>query len=153
MEHAQHIIDSTREIFSSMIMLDVTAGEPYERKPGTLDNSLSGIIGLAGKFKGMLAIHLPNQTAMAITTAFLGMDVEEINEDVCDAIGELANMVAGDLKTALDPKGSDIQLSIPSAIYGEEYTIDCLTDATNITVPFEIEGGSFLVELQIRADS
>ncbi len=152
MDRAQHIIESTQDIFSSMIMLDVSAGEPYSRHKTVLENSISGIIGLAGTRKGLLAIHLPKKSALAVTTAFLGMDVDEINEDVRDAIGELANMIGGSIKSALDPKGSNIQLSMPSSVFGEEYTIDCLADAEEITVPFSFDGNSFLVELQIAAE-
>ncbi len=132
-----------------MVMLDVSSGEPFKRDDSKLINSISGIIGLAGAVKGMLAIHLPNEAAMAVTTAFLGMDVEEIDEDVCDAIGELANMLGGSMKSILDPSGSEIQLSMPSAIHGEEYAVDCLTDSESVTVPFEFNGQTFMVELQL----
>ena len=153
MEYAHDIIDSTRDIFSSMIMLDVAPGEPFKRSDEKLFNSITGIIGLAGNTKGMLAIHMTNQAALAVTTAFLGMDVEEIDEDVRDAIGELANMLAGSIKSILDPGGSDIKLSMPSAIYGEDYTIDCLADAQSVTVPFTFDGYGFMVELQLRKDN
>ena len=149
MDHAQQLTEATQEIFSSMIMLEVTPGEPFHRNKAMIQDSISGIIGLAGNIKGLLAIHLSRKAALAVTTAFLGMDVEEIDEDVCDAIGELANMLGGSVKTALDPKGSEIKLSMPSAVYGEEYCIDCIADADEITVPFEFEGNTFMVELQI----
>lgn len=150
MEHAQHIIESTQEIFSSMIMLDIAPGEPFKRNDDCLRNSISGIIGLAGTTKGLLAIHLSNDAALAVTTAFLGMDVDQINEDVRDAVGELANMLGGSLKAVLDPNGSDIQLSMPSAIHGEEYSVDCLANASTVSVPFKVEDHRFTVELQIR---
>lgn len=150
MEYAQNIIESTQEIFSSMIMIEVTPGEPFSRKDEALRDSISGIIGLAGETKGMLAIHLSNDAALAVTTAFLGMEVEEIDEDVRDAVGELANMLGGSLKSVLDPSGSSIQLSMPSAVHGEEYSVDCLANARTITVPFNFDGHSFMVELQIR---
>jgi len=148
-KYAQDICDSTQEIFSSMIMLDVSPGEPFKRDANKLEHSISGIIGLAGTVKGMLAIHLPNEAALAVTTAFLGMDVEEIDEDVCDAIGELANMLGGSIKSVIDPTGSDVQLSIPSAIHGEEYAVDCLAESESVTVPFSFNGQTFMVELQI----
>jgi len=148
-KYAQDIAAATQEIFSSMVMLDVTPGEPFERADSNLVDSVSGIIGLAGTIKGMLAIHLPDKAALAITTAFLGMDVEEIDEDVCDAVGELANMLGGSMKTILDPGGSNVQLSVPSAIHGEEYAVDCLADAELVTVPFAFNGETFMVELQI----
>lgn len=153
MDHAQHITEATQEIFSSMIMLDVTPGEPFKRKDDILTDSISGIIGLAGATKGLLAIHLPEKAALAVTTAFLGMDVEKIDEDVRDAVGELANMLGGSLKSVLDPSGSDIQLSMPSAIHGDEYSVDCLAGAQTVTVPFHFEDHSFAVELQLRQDN
>lgn len=153
MKYAQDISDSTQEIFSSMVMLDVSPGEPFKRTNSTLENSISGIIGLAGSVKGILAIHLPDKAALAITTAFLGVDVEEIDEDVCDAVGELANMLGGSIKTIIDPGGSEVQLSMPSAIHGEEYAVDCLADAEAVTVPFAFNGQTFMVELQISQGS
>jgi len=151
-DHSQHIIESTREIFSSMIMLEVAPGEPYVNKKSVQINSISGIIGMAGSIKALLAIHLPTETALAVTTAFLGMEVEEVDDDVRDAIGELANMLGGSVKTALDPKGSDIQLSMPTSVSGEEYSIDTIADAEEIMVPFEFAGKTFSVELQIAPD-
>jgi len=152
-EYAQQIIAATEEIFSSMIMLDVVAGEPCKRSNETLKSSVSGIIGLTGSSKALLGIHLPNSLAISVTTAFLGMTVEEVDEDVRDAIGELANMLGGSLKTALDPSGSNIQLSMPSVIYGEEYAIDSLANAITVAVPFDLDGKTFMVELQLRKDS
>jgi chemotaxis protein CheX len=136
-----------------MIMLEVTPGDPYKRMDLSLKNSISGIIGMAGSIKGLLAIHLPNQTALEVTTAFLGMDVENIDDDVRDAIGELANMLGGSLKSALDPKGSDIKLSMPSTICGEEYSIESISNADVVTVPFELEGNTFLIEFQSGPNS
>lgn len=152
MEYAQHIIESTQEIFSSMIMLEATPGQPFKRDKSVLTDSISGILGMTGSIKGMLAIHLPNETALAVTTAFLGMDVVEIDEDVRDAVGELANMLGGSIKNILDPAGSDIKLSMPTAIYGQEYSIDCIAEAEGATVPFALQGKTFLVELQIRRE-
>ncbi len=153
MKYAQDIADATQEIFSSMVMLEVTPGEPFKRADSKLSSSISGIIGLAGTIKGILAIHLPNAAALAITTAFLGMDVEEIDEDVCDAVGELANMLGGSIKAILDPSGSEIQISMPSAVHGEEYAVDCLADAEAVAIPFTFNGQTFIVELQISEGS
>lgn len=151
MKYVQDISACTQEIFSTMIMLEVTQGEAFRRTDSNLKNSVSGIVGLAGETKGMLSIHLPEKAALAVTTAFLGMEVEEVDEDVCDAIGELANMLGGSLKAAIDPGGSKVQLSMPSTIHGEEYTIDCLADAELISVPFKFAEHEFLVELQVSS--
>jgi chemotaxis protein CheX len=108
------------------------------------------MIGLAGTHKGVLAIHIPNHVAIAITSSFLGMDVDEINDDVRDAVGELANMLGGNVKTILSQNGRDIDLSLPSTIAGHEYGFKATTDVDLVILPFQTEQGRFLVELQLE---
>jgi chemotaxis protein CheX len=144
------ITDATTEIFETMIMLDISAGDPLKDKINNFKCSVSGVIGLAGSCKGMLAIHLPDKVAMAITGSFLGMDVTEVDDDVTDAIGELANMVAGNIKMILDEAGNNVTVSIPSCVHGDEYTMDTVSDSERVVIPFDIESGQFLVELQIK---
>ena len=149
MDLQQNIIDATKEIFETMVMLDVSPGSPLDEKVTSFKNSVSGMVGLAGVSKGMISIHTPDSVAMAITSSFLGMETTEINDDVKDAIGELANMLAGNIKMVLCGNGKDITLSIPSAVHGEEYTVNCLADSDWVTIPFSSPAGDFLVELQI----
>jgi chemotaxis protein CheX len=110
------------------------------------------MIGLAGTFKGMMAIHLPVDLAKAITGNFLGIEVEEIDEDVQDAIGELANMLGGNLKGILSESGKDIQLSLPSTIFGDEYRFQSHDKGESYILPFVAEGVQFMVELRLQRE-
>jgi chemotaxis protein CheX len=133
-----------------MIMMEIEVSSEEPGGDRALKDSISGIIGLAGKRKGVLAIHLPKEVAMAITGSFLGMDVTEINEDVEDAVGELANMLGGNIKTILSERGRDIELSMPSTISGQHYDFQSTKDAERIAIPFICEAGKFCVDLQLE---
>lgn len=150
MELDAKIIESAKEIFSTMIMMEISVADGTNGKSHSLENSISGIIGLAGMRKGVLAIHLPNAVALAITGSFLGMEVNEINEDVEDAVGELANMLGGNIKTILSEKGRDIELSMPSTICGRQYDFQSTKEAERYLIPFICEAGRFSVELQLE---
>lgn len=151
MDLTQSITQATQEIFETMLGMEVTAHPPLETRVTSFQHSISGLIGLAGPYKGMLAIHIPEPVAKTITSNFLCMEIEEINDDVKDALGELANMLAGNIKTSLGDEGSDIKLSIPSAVCGEEYTIDSFAEGGDrAVIPFSVEGGEFLVECQLQ---
>lgn len=144
------IIESTIEIFTGMVMMEISvAGEPLA-KLGPLKNSITGMVGLAGVQKGVLAVHFPKQLALDVTGSFLGMDVEEINADVQDAIGEIANMLGGNLKTILSDRGKDIQLSLPSTIYGEEYAFSSQAEVDQVILPFQAPSGLFYVEIELE---
>lgn len=144
------ISQATQEIFQTMLMMEASPGEALTERSNCFENSVTAIVGMAGLNKGMLAIHIPEPTALVITSSFLMMEVTEVDDDVKDAIGELANMVAGSIKSDLTEQGQEFKLSIPSVICGAEYEIDCLTDSEGVCMPFSIEGGSFLVEFHLQ---
>jgi chemotaxis protein CheX len=144
------IIESTHEIFSSMVMMEVSVNGDITDSMAPLTSSITGVIGLAGTHKGVLAIHFPKSVAMAITGGFLGMDVEEMNEDVEDAVGELANMLGGNVKAILSDNGRDIELSLPSVISGESYDFQPTRDVDRVVIPFLCDAGEFIVELELE---
>jgi chemotaxis protein CheX len=150
LELREQIIESVKEIFSTMVMMDVAAGEGISMGKGPLTESISGIIGLAGTHKGVLAIHLPYRVAMAITGSFLGMEVDEINADVEDAVGELANMLGGNVKSILSENGRDINLSMPTTIAGKEYDFQPTKDAESLVIPCRCAAGDFVIEMQLE---
>lgn len=150
MDLAKCISDATQEIFQSMLMAEARPSTPLSTRSNVFKDSVSGLVGLAGNYRGMLAIHVPNSVAMSITSKFLFMDVEEINDDVKDAIGELANMLAGSVKSMLTETGTGLKLAIPSAISGTEYEVECLADSKGAIVPFNIDEGEFLVECYLQ---
>lgn len=150
MDISGKIIDATNEIFSSMVMMEVSVKGDVQSTLAPLENSITGVIGLAGTHKGVLAMHFPNPVAMAITGSFLGMDVDEINEDVEDAVGELANMLGGSVKSILSAKGRDIDLSLPSVISGANYDFQPTREIERVVIPFQCDAGDFMVELELE---
>ena len=149
MEIQDKMIDATKEIFSTMVMMDISL-EKVMDDHGKLTDTITAMIGLAGTHKGVLAVHFPYTVAMAITSSFLMMDVEEMNDDVHDAMGEIANMLGGNIKTILSAKGRDIDLSMPSTISGSEYSFQSDSDIEKVIVRFGTEKGSFMVELDLE---
>lgn len=144
------VIEAAQEIFSTMVMMEVSAVEGTPDGLSSFQDSISGVIGLTGTHKGVLAIHLPHVVAMAITGSFLGMDVDSINEDVEDAVGELANMMGGNVKSILSEKGRDIELSMPTTIQGKRYEFEPTREVERLVIPFTSENGDFSIELQLE---
>jgi len=149
-EISEKIIESAKEIFSTMVMMEIFVNGDQMKKSVPLTESISGVIGLAGTHKGVLTIHIPNKVAMTITSSFLGMTVGEINEDVEDAVGELANMLGGNVKSMLSANGRDIDLSLPSTITGQQYDFQSTKDAERIIIPFRCDAGEFTIDLQLE---
>lgn len=152
-ELQQIIIEATKDVFDTMIMMALSPDPPLVEKVHPFCCNVSGMLGFSGDLKGMLTIHCPEEVAKEITSSFLGMEVSTIDDDVKDAIGELANMLMGGVKQALAVKAKDIKLSIPTVIAGRSYNINCLSDANWVIIPFTVSQGKFMVELKFKSNS
>jgi len=147
-EFAKKIVKTTEEIFSTMIFMEVSADAPLEQGKQALGCHVSAMIGLTGSFSAMLGIHCPETVGLAISGAMLGMEIEEVDADVKDALGEIANMVAGGLKEKFAAENIGLELAIPTAISGKSYTIASSARSHRVIIPFSIEQGQFFIEMK-----
>ena len=136
-------------VFSTMVMLEIEDHYPLLEPVVTFRDTLTSMVGLAGSHSGILAIHCPKKLALKITSNMLGMEVEDIDDDVNDAMGEIANMIGGDVKHIFSPGGADINLSIPTVIYGTEYVMESMSNTQSLVIPFDCEGERFLLSFTI----
>jgi len=144
----KYITESVLEVFATMIFIEITPGAPLTGRDDTIDSNLTSMIGLAGDLRGVLAVHCPEEAAKGITGAMLGMDLDKVDEDVKDAIGEITNMVAGGLKTALLSEGTEIELAIPTTAVGKSIRTSGFTGASRFIIPFTTPVGNFGIELR-----
>jgi chemotaxis protein CheX len=151
-ELAQSITTSVKQIFSTMIFMDDIVEEEFSDEADTRFNcSISALVGLGGSCPGMVGVHIPEDFAKEVTAAMLGMEPDEVegDSDIHDAVGEVANMLAGEMKMVLSNKGADVCISTPTIISGKEYVIDVLADNGAISVPFTRGVHRFLGTLQL----
>jgi chemotaxis protein CheX len=151
-EMAAHVINATKEVFSTMVMMDVEDCFPLAEPVTRFQCSITGMVGLVGTYSGVLSIHCPQTLALKITANMLGIEVEEADEDINDALGEIANMLGGHIKMVLSKGGMDINLSIPTVIAGEEYTINSMAESDCVVVPFDTGEQKFLVSLKLKKE-
>ena len=83
-------------------------------------------IHFAGEIVGMMSLHVTWEFGRIISAAMLGMEEEKItgNEEIKDVVGEIANIVAGNLKTDFMDAGLSLVLSTPSITRGNDFKID-----------------------------
>ncbi len=148
LEFAQIITTAAEEIFATMIFLDLTAGTPLTEGKDDLGCYVTAMIGLSGDFNAMLGVHCPARVGMAIGGAMLGMDLDEVDADTKDALGEITNMLAGGLKEAFAEKEVGLHLAIPTTISGNSYKLSAPSGSNRILIPFDIDAGRFYVDLK-----
>jgi chemotaxis protein CheX len=67
---------------------------------------------------------------------------------VSDAIGEIANIIAGNAKQHLTQ--FNLSISLPKVIMGKDHTIASQRGVPTIVVPFESPLGNFAMEVSLK---
>lgn len=144
-EYLNPFITSIISLFDTMLDVKIARGTPFINVNPLPEHEVSGIIALTGKAKGAAVVSLGTETAIRCTERLLGERPSEINSDVIDAVGELANIVAGGAKAQLQQL--DMSLGLPSVITGKDHAIGFPSDLTPVCIPFECDWGP--VSLQV----
>jgi chemotaxis protein CheX len=145
------LIKDVQDVFITMVGVEDLLHLPLQIDATThFKECLTAMVGLAGTYNGLVSVHIPWPLAISFTSSMLGMEVTEIDDDVNDAMGEIANMVAGSFKQHLPRGGSDIQLSTPSVVNGADYNVSSGNDLENITIKFAADEEWFMVSLSIE---
>ena len=140
---------ATQEVFDTMLSMDLTEQKPEEFLG---ESRIVGSVSLGGSVAGTINIHVSNIFATQITANMLGMGLDEIDsdEEVHDVIGELSNMIGGDLKSRLCDAGFTCELSIPSITSGKDFRIESKGWAVNEIVYFQYQEHIALIEAFIK---
>lgn len=141
-------LESTENLFSTMLSSQVEFGRPELEPRDAKHHDVSGIIGLSGDIVGSVLVGFPTDTALAAVEAFIGMRVELDDENFPDAIGELANMIAGGAKAKMD--GDDISISCPSVVIGADYTVQRPRQTNCVRIPCRSPFGDFDLNVWIN---
>jgi chemotaxis protein CheX len=129
-------------VFQTMMGMDVKAVEVPFPPAGEL---ITAAISLAGTWKGAVLVECGLNEAFLFTSRMIGIDLPtSLNDDVRDALGELANMVGGNLKSVL-PGG--VGLSLPTVVWGQDYTMQICRAGKSRRWIFQCPEATFAVEL------
>lgn len=109
---------ATKEIMMSACG---TVAEPCEDLGEEIfqDGVIISVISVMGGVEWSVFLGLPKSTAVAIAEGFAGFPIPFDSEDMGDAVGELTNILAGNVKQILDKRGVSTEISLPSVFRAE----------------------------------
>ncbi|HLG30204.1 MAG TPA: chemotaxis protein CheX [Candidatus Brocadiales bacterium] len=159
------IVEATKSVFNTMISMDVEPGAPFYQDERMIKTDIMALVGFTGKYNGTISIFCHFNMALKIASNMLGMPLDVINGDVKDAVGEVANIIAGNVKTKLTGTFGEMMLTIPLVIAGnslsisttvKEYemvvvsSLSCTSKDSWLMIPFDSEREKIHVGLMIR---
>ncbi|MBM4059505.1 MAG: response regulator [Planctomycetes bacterium] len=142
------IVQATGDVFRTMVNRKVTPGEVTIEKAQIRRAEVIGSIGVAGFLSGSISLFMPRKLAQETVAAMLMLEpgTEVSDAELVDAIGELTNMVGGNIKTLLFQKTPLFDISVPSVYIGEDLQRRSVSDDLCFMVPFRVGDLEFAVE-------
>ncbi len=106
-----------REVLMTVVSLNATVKESMDSIGGSEEKMVVSI-GLAGPLSASLALVLTNHAACQLVSRMLSSEIQEVSQDVVDGLGEIANIIAGRIKSRFHEFSIPLALSIPGVILG-----------------------------------
>jgi chemotaxis protein CheX len=85
--------------------------------------------------------------------AMLMSEYDSVNDDVLDAMGEVGNMIIGNVKTNLEATLGALALGVPTVTFGRDYATRSTVKQSWTLVPFDCGGEELVVQILITESS
>jgi len=143
------LVEVTKDIFSTMLDRSVEFGQPTYTGPQPTANVVA-TVGFAGTLSGYVSLCVSKEAAFEIAQALLGSSADEAHEHVRDAAGEMANMIAGSVRTNMTDRGEQLGISTPIVTVGTDFATAALRDVSQAVVPFKMGPHNLFVYLVLQ---
>ncbi len=113
------ISKATGDAFKLLLDLDVSTGDPKVLDSIVdSDNKLNISIGVTGDLSGEILYRFPKETALEMVKIMCGMEIDEIDDFVTSAMGEVANIISGNAMTSLSEQNLICDILPPRIVIG-----------------------------------
>ncbi len=147
---AEQIVEATTGVLSMMLGIEASVRETVlETRAQGPSEGVVALVGVAGAWAGTGTVSCSPKEACWLAGQMLGAEFDEMNDEVLDAIGEIANMVIGNIKTNLEDELGPMALSIPTVVSGEHLSTRSLSKQTWTVVKFDCGNGTMTVHVML----
>lgn len=127
------VFEATFELHAESALLDLSTA-------GSVSSSL---VGIAGNWDGAVIVDCSPAVAAELASIMFGLAPGEVQRDhIEDTLGELANMIGGNLKALLAPPCT---LSLPTVVEGRDYRVRVPGASIVRDLHFKLPGGRLRV--------
>ena len=139
-QYVKPFIEGCEEVFRDFCGTEIQAKRAFFVAINEFESDwdISGIIGLSGEVNGAVALSLKKETALRLAKGLTGKDHDSIDNEVTDVVGEIINIIVGNVKNIFEVKYR-VAITMPSIIKGNSHSVVWPTGQARIMcIPFSI---------------
>ena len=118
-EYIDPFADATVRVFQTILGPGVQRGDFTLLRSDRLEGDTAIVIGVTGESEGSVLLSMERSTALRVGNVMNGRPADAAGDIDTDALGEIANMVAGNAASALNDLGFEFHIT-PPVVVGRE---------------------------------
>ena len=161
---SQDIVDATKTLFETMIMMDLKFNKVQLASETHVKSDVAALVSFMGKYHGIIGVFCSKDFSLKVASSMLMEEMTEFTTEVIDGIGELSNMIAGNVKTKIAADYGEMELSIPMVLVANNKDssetdgklslsnsfISCFTSEPWLFANFSVENDNFDIGLLLK---
>jgi chemotaxis protein CheX len=151
-EFINPFINATKRLMEIMVGI-----RDFEKTSMSVDQQIksafdvSAIIGVTGLYKGNIMLSFSTEVAVKMLSQILGETVDEFDDDVCDTVAEMVNIITSNAEKQLSKSGyGGFHRSVPSVVIGKGHIIKNPQHTPCISISFHTELGGFALQVSLK---
>ncbi|NLY44769.1 MAG: chemotaxis protein CheX [Tissierella sp.] len=145
-EYINSFYSATQDVFKLMLDLDVERGK-LDVVEGLISSKEANVIlGVTGDLKGSILFSFTKSMTLEMVKIMAGMEMNEIDNFVSSALGEVANIVGGNAITNLTEYNYTCDIVPPQVIIGEYRSLSMANEKA-LVISMNTDIGEFSVSI------
>lgn len=142
------LVSSVQEsvVYVMNLLAGITPEFEVLDQPIAIVDGICGRIAFVGDVSWSLMVYCTRHSAMEVAEALAGFEMDYDHPDMGDAIGELANIFAGDAVARLDSHGITVAMGLPAVFRGHDIEVLLSKNTTSVWCAFHLPKSTFWVE-------
>ncbi|WP_313758649.1 chemotaxis protein CheX [Tissierella sp.] len=145
-EYVNSFYKATQDVFRLMLDTDVERGNLQIVEDMVCSREANIILGVTGDLKGTILFSFTKDMTLEMVKIMSGMEMDEIDNFVSSALGEVANIVGGNAVTNLTNHNYICDIAPPQIIIGEYKSIS-MANKKALLMPLKTPIGEFDINI------
>ncbi len=139
-------VEATLHILETTASMTARALKPYRKKNSSPTGEITSMMKMSGDFNGTIAVSFTKECILSIVSKMFGEDMTELDDDIKDAAGEIANMISGQVSTKMTELEKSLKVELDKVLMGSD-RVEHLPDRPVIAMPYKTDSGKFTIEV------
>ncbi|TWI71180.1 chemotaxis protein CheX [Desulfobotulus alkaliphilus] len=140
-------IEAGLKVMKTTATLDGRTQAPYIKKNKKCLGPVTGCIRMTGSPKISIALSFSESCILTVVSRMFGEELTEINDEIKDAVGEMMNMICGQVNNTFGQSGISRKAAFEQVLSGPDHLVEHGEEGPVLAVPIKTESGDFFIEI------